>query len=129
MQTLQELDNIQSRLPTPVHSIDIESLMHMHQSSQSSQTELRWHKIAIILTAIIVLLVYFLLRLHFDKLLCAATKTLDTESDTSPQQHRNPEPRQRDGTECFVFKLCIAKCELIQSHWTSIRVNLRVRLQ
>jgi len=86
MPALQRLDNIRSRLATPLHSIDIDSLMHMHQSSQSSQTEIRWHTIAIILTTSIVLLGlgYFLLRLHFDKLRFAATKTLDTESASSP---------------------------------------------
>jgi len=64
MSTLQALDNIQSRLATPLHSIDIDSLMQVHQSSQSSQTEIRWHTIAIILTTIIVLLGlgYLLLR-------------------------------------------------------------------
>jgi len=87
MPTLQTLDNIQSRLATPLHAIDIDSLMHMHQSAQGSQTEIRWHTIAIILTTSIVLLGlgYFLLRLHFDKLRCVATKTLDTESASSPQ--------------------------------------------
>ena len=105
MPTLQALDNIQSSLATPLHSIDIDSLMHVHQSPQSSQTEIRWHPIAIILTTIIVLLwlVYFLLRSHFDKLRCAATKTLDTESATSPQQHQTPEPRPRDAEQNVVF--------------------------
>jgi len=105
MPTLQALNNIQSSLATPLHSIDTDSLMHVHQSSQSSQTEIRWHTIAIILTTIIVLLglVYFLLRSHFDKLRCAATKTLDTESATSPQQHRTPEPRPRDAEQNVVF--------------------------
>ena len=42
MPTLQARDNIQSRLATPLHSIDIDSLMHMHLSSQCSQTEIRW---------------------------------------------------------------------------------------
>ena len=56
MQTLQELDNIQSRLAMPLHSLDIDSLLHMHQSSRSSQTEIRRHTIAIILTTIIVLI-------------------------------------------------------------------------
>jgi len=105
MPTLQRLDNIQSRLATPLHSIDIDSLMLMHQNLQNSQTEIRWHTIAIILTTIVVLLGlgYFLLRLHFDKLRCAATKTLDTESATSRQQHRNQEPRPRDTEENVVF--------------------------
>jgi len=105
MPTLHELDNIQSHLAMPLHAIDIDSLMHMHQSSQSLQTEIRWHKIAIILTTIILLLGlgYFLLRLHFDKLRCATTKTLDTESATSPQQHRTPEPRLRDTEQNVVF--------------------------
>jgi hypothetical protein len=47
MPTLQRLDNIQSRRATPLHSIDIDSLMHMHQSSQSLKSEIRWHTIAI----------------------------------------------------------------------------------
>jgi len=105
MPTLQELDNLQSRLATPLHSIDIDSVMHTHRNLQSSQTEIRWHTIAIILTTIIVLLGvgYFLLRLHFDKLRCAATKILDTESATSPQQHRTPEPRPRDTEQNVVL--------------------------
>jgi len=105
MPTLQALDNIHSRLATPLHSIDIDSLLRMHQSSRSLQTEIRWHTIAIILTTIIVLLglVYFLLRSHFEKLRCAATKTLDTRSATSPQQHRTPEPRPRDTEQNFLF--------------------------
>jgi len=102
MPTLQALDNIQSRLAMPLHSLDIDSLMHVHQSSQ---TEIHWHTIAVILTTIIVLLglVYFLLRSHFDKLWCAATKTLDPESATSPQQHRTPEPRPRDTEQNVLF--------------------------
>ena len=79
--------------------------MHMHQISQSSQTEIRWHTVAIILTTSIVLLGlgYFLLRLHFDKLRCAATKTLDTENGTSPQQRRTSEPRPRDTEQNVLF--------------------------
>ena len=46
--TLQRLDNLNSRLATSLHTIDIDSLMHVHQGSQSSQTEIHWHKIAII---------------------------------------------------------------------------------
>jgi len=105
MPTLKALDNIQSRLTTPLHSIDIDSLMHMYQSSQSSQAEIRWHTVAIILTTRIVLLGlgYFLLRLHYDKLRCAATKTLDTKSANSPQQRRNPELRPRDTEQNVVF--------------------------
>jgi len=81
----------------------------MHQSSRSSQTEIRWNTIAIILTTIIVLLglVYFLLRSHFDKLRCAATKTQDAESATSPQnplqQRRTLEPRPRATEHNVVF--------------------------
>ena len=55
MPTLQTLDNIQSPLATPQHSIDIDSLMHVHPSTQGSQTEIRWHTIAIILTTSIVI--------------------------------------------------------------------------
>jgi len=54
MPTLQALDSIQSHLASPLHSIDIDSLLHMHQTSRNSQTEIRWHKIVIILIAIIV---------------------------------------------------------------------------
>jgi len=39
--TLQRLDNLNSRLATSLHTIDIDSLIHVHQSSQSSQTEVR----------------------------------------------------------------------------------------
>jgi len=76
MPTLQALDSIQSHLATPLHSIDIDSLLHMHQTSRKSQTEIRWHKIVIILITIILLLglLYFLLRSHFDKLRCATPK-------------------------------------------------------
>ena len=79
--TLQRLDNLNSCLATSLHTIDIDSLIHVHQSSQGSQTEIRWHTIAIILSLIIVLLGlgYFLLRSHCEKLRCAATKTPDNE--------------------------------------------------
>jgi len=118
MQTLHELDDIQSRLATPLHSIDIDSLMHMHQSSQSSQTEIRWHTITITLTTIIVLLGlwYFLLRLLFDKLRRAATKTLYTESVTSPQEHWNPELRPRDTEQNVVF----SRYPLQHASWESV---------
>ena len=103
--TLQRLDNIQSRLATSLHSIYIDSLMHVHQSLRNSQTEVRWHTIAIILTTIIVLLglVYVLVRSHFAKLRCAATKTVYTEDDTSLQQRRTPEPQPRDTEQNVVF--------------------------
>jgi hypothetical protein len=37
--TLQALDNLQSHLTTPLHSIDVDSLLHMHQTLQKSQTD------------------------------------------------------------------------------------------
>jgi hypothetical protein len=103
--TLQRLDNIKSRLTTSLHTIDIDSLMHVHQSLRNSQTEICWHTIAIILTTIIVLLglVYVLVRSHFAKLRCATTKTVDTEDDTSLQQRRTPEPQPRDTEQNVVF--------------------------
>jgi len=109
MPTLQALDSIQSHLATPLHSIGMDSLLHMHQNSRKSQTEIRWHKIIIILISAISLLglLYFLLRSHFDKLRCATTKTQDTACATSPQtafqQHRTPEPRPRDTEHNVVF--------------------------
>jgi len=102
MPTLQALDSIRSHLTTPLHSIDIDSLLHIHQTSRNSQTEIRWHKFVIILTTIILLLglLYFLLRSHFDKMRCATTKAQDTTSVTSAQnrlqRHQTPEPRPRD---------------------------------
>ena len=78
----------------------------MHQSSRSSQTEIRWHTIVIILIAIILSLglLYFLLRSHFDKWRCAATKTQDTEGAASLQNpHRTPEPRPRDTEQNVLF--------------------------
>ena len=103
MPTLQALDNIQSRLAKPLHSIDIDSLMHVHQISQSLQTEIRWHTVAIILTTSIVLLGlgYYLLRLHFDKLRCAATKTLDPLSATSPQASNSRTTTERQQNVLF----------------------------
>jgi len=103
--TLQRLDNLNSRLATSLHTIDIDSLIHVHQSSQGSQTEIRWHTIAIILSLIIVLLGlgYFLLRSHCEKLRCAATKTPDNESATSSQQRRTPEPQPRNIEQNVVF--------------------------
>ena len=107
--TLQALDSIQSLLATPLHSIDIDSLLHMHQTSRKSQTEIRWHTIIIILISAISLLglLYFLLRSHFDKLRCATTKTQDTVCATSPQtpfqKQRTPEPRPRDTERNVVF--------------------------
>jgi len=90
MPTLQALGSIQSHLATPLHSIDIDSLLHMHQTSQNSQTEIRWHKIIILTTIILLLgLLYFLLRSHFDIQRCATTKIQDTASATSPQNPFN----------------------------------------
>jgi hypothetical protein len=83
MPTLQTLGNIRSRLATPLHSIDVDSLLHMHHTSRKSQTEIRWQKIVIILITIILLLglLYFLTHSHFDKLPCANIETQVTESD------------------------------------------------
>jgi hypothetical protein len=43
--TLQALDSIQSHLATPLHSMDVDSLLHMYQTSRKSQTEIRWHTV------------------------------------------------------------------------------------
>jgi hypothetical protein len=100
--TLQTLENLQSRLATSLHAIDVDSLLHVDHTSRKSQTEIRWHKIVLILIIIILLLgfLYFLIRSHFEKLRCAATETQDTEGVTSPQnprqQTRTPETRPRD---------------------------------
>jgi len=40
MPILQALDSILSHLTTPLHSIDIDSLLHMHQTSRNSQTNM-----------------------------------------------------------------------------------------
>jgi len=103
--TLQRLDNLNSRLATSRHTIDIDSLIHVHQSSQGSQMEVRWHTIALILSFIIVLLGvgYLLLRSHCGKLRCAATKTPDNESATSSPQHCTPEPHPRNTEQNVVF--------------------------
>ena len=115
MPTLQTLDNIQSRLATPLHAIDIDSLMHVHQSAQGSQTEIRWYTIAFILTTSIVLLGlgYFILRLHFDKLRCAATKTLDPLSATSPQASNSRTTTERQQNVLF------SSYELQNANWYS----------
>jgi len=61
--TLQAPESLQSYLATPLHSIDVDSLLHMHQTSRKSQTEIRWHTIIILITIILLLgLLYFLLR-------------------------------------------------------------------
>jgi len=85
--------------------MDIDSLIHVHQNSRGSQTEVRWHTIVIILSFIIVLLGvgYLLLRSHCGKLRCAATKTPDNESATSSPQHRTPEPQPRNTEQNVVF--------------------------
>jgi hypothetical protein len=109
MPTLQALDSIQSHLATSLHSIDIDSLLHMHQTLRKPQTEIRWHTIIIILITIILILglLYVVLRSHYDKLRCGTTKTQDTACATSPQnplqQHRTPKPRPRDTEHNVVF--------------------------
>jgi len=102
---LLRLDNLNSRLATSLHTIDIDSLIHVHQSSQGSQTEIRWHTIASVLYLITVLLGlgYFLLRSHCEKLRSAATKTPDNESASSSQQRRTPEPQPRNTEQNVVF--------------------------
>jgi len=47
-QTLQALDNIQSHLKTPLHSIEVDSFLHMHQTSGKSQPQIRYFVIRII---------------------------------------------------------------------------------
>jgi hypothetical protein len=102
MPTLQTLENLQSHLATPLHAIDVDSLLHVDHTSRKSQTEIRWHKIVLMLITIILLigLLYFLICSHSEKLRCATTKTQDTEGVNSPptplQQTRTPEPRPRD---------------------------------
>jgi hypothetical protein len=109
MPTLQALGNLQSRLATPLHTIHVDSLLHLHHTSRKSQTEIRWHKIVLNLITITLLLglLYFIIRSHFDKLRCATTKTQDTESAKPPQnslqQPRTPEPRPRDTERNVVF--------------------------
>jgi hypothetical protein len=56
MPALQALDNLQSRLATPLHAIDVDSLLHLHNTSRKSQIEIRWHKIVLILITITLLL-------------------------------------------------------------------------
>ena len=75
------------------------------------------------MTTIILLLglLYFLLRSHFDKLRCATTKTQDTACATSPQTpFNNDELRNhdRETEECRVLKLLRTTPELMQQHWT-----------
>jgi len=98
--TLQALNSVQSNLATPQHSIDVDSLLRMHETSRKSQTEIRLHTIVLITIIALLGLLYFLLRSHFDKLRCATTKTQDTACATSPQtplqQRRPPERRPRD---------------------------------
>ena len=103
--TLQRMDNLNSRLATSLHTIDIDSLIHVHQNSRGAQTEVRWHTIVIILYFIIVLLGvgYLLLRSHCRKLRCAATKTPDNESVTSSSQHRTSESQPRNTEPNVVF--------------------------
>jgi hypothetical protein len=55
MRTLQTLENLQSRLATPLHAIDVDSLLHVDHTSRKSQTEIHWHKIVLILISIILL--------------------------------------------------------------------------
>ena len=102
--TLQRLDNLTSHLATSPHTIDIDSLIHMHQNSQGSQMEVRWHTIVIILSFIMLLGVgYLLLRSHCGKVRCAATKTPDNESVTSSPQHRTSEPQPSNTEQNVVF--------------------------
>ena len=51
--TLQALESLNSRLATPLHSLDLDPLLLMHQTLRQPQTEIRWHKIVIILISVI----------------------------------------------------------------------------
>jgi hypothetical protein len=74
-------------------------------------------------------LLYFIIRSHFDKLRCATTKTQDTESANPPQnslqQPRTPEPRPRNTERIVVFPTR----ELSMWPSTHIRMTLGARLQ
>jgi hypothetical protein len=109
MPTLQALDNLQSRLVTPLHAIDVDSLLHLHHTSRKLQTEIGWHKIVLILITITLLLglLYFIIRSHFDKLRCATTKTQDTESAnplktlSNNLEHQNHDRETQNAMSCF----------------------------
>jgi hypothetical protein len=96
--TLQKLDNMKSRLATRLHTMDVDSLLHLHRTSQNSQTHLFWHTIVIILISFLILLgiLYVFIRAYLDKLKCYTVKTPDTECNKSPQtstQQPQAEPR------------------------------------
>jgi hypothetical protein len=94
--TLQALDGLQSHLTTPLHSINVDYLLHIHKTSQNPKLTY-FGTVFINLISLILLLgaLYILLRSHIDRLQCTTIKTRDTTND-NPLQQRTPEPQQRE---------------------------------
>jgi len=106
--TLQALDNLKSCLATSQNSLEADPLLHVHQNSQQPRTQIRWHTTLILISAILLSgFLYFLLRPHLHKLRCATIGPHNTTSPISPQtsplQHRTPEPQDRDAHQNVIF--------------------------
>jgi hypothetical protein len=99
--TLQTLENLQSRLTTHLHAIDVDSLLHVDHTTRNSPLKTRWHKIVLILNSIILLLglLYFQIRSHSEKRRCASTRTQHTEGVNSPPTPLNKLELQNHGLE------------------------------
>jgi hypothetical protein len=105
---LQKLDKLKSRLAMRLNSMDVDSLLHLHSTSQNSQTYSFWHTIVIILISLVMLLgiLYVFIRVYFDKLKCHTVKTQDSERNDSlqtPTQQAQAEPKERQNEQNILF--------------------------
>ena len=84
---IRELDDINTRLATPLRSLDVDTLFHTRHSTLLQGHQTPWYLVGTTIScalAIFLAIGYFL-RFHIQRLLCDKSNSTTPESNQAPQ--------------------------------------------
>ena len=84
---VRELDDINTRLATPLRSLDIDTLFHTRHSTLRQGHQTPWYLVGTMISCVlvIVLAIGYSLRFHVQRLLCNKFTSTTPESNQAPQ--------------------------------------------
>jgi len=84
---IHELDDINTRLATPLRSLDVDTLFHTHHSALRQGHQTPWYLVGTTISCAlaICLAIGYLLQFHRQRLLCDKSNSTTPESNQAPQ--------------------------------------------
>jgi len=84
---IRELDDINTRLATPLRSLDVDTLFHTRHSTLRQGHQTPWYLVGTTISCALAIFLAtgYLLRFHIQRLLCDKSNSTTPESNQAPQ--------------------------------------------